>query len=97
MKTRCATCAGVYDSVSGDGVTFYHRCPPLRVLRVRELDGTYSTVLPGNEGVRPVVMERAIPRPNERDENLQRDPTTGKAVPIATGTGVTSVPDNSIP
>jgi hypothetical protein len=67
------------------------------VLRVLELDGTYSTVLPGNEGARRVVAERFVTRPNERNENLQRDPVTGKAAPIAAGKGITSVPDATIP
>jgi hypothetical protein len=97
MKTKCLTCGGVYDTVSGDGVAFYHQCAPARVLRVQELDGTYSTVLPGNEGVRRVVGERFVNRPNERNENWQRDPSTGKPAAIAAGNGVVTVPDATIP
>jgi hypothetical protein len=97
MKTQCTTCGGVYDSVSADGVPYFHQCAPVRVLRVLELDGTYSTVLPGNEGARRVVAERFVTRPNERNENLQRAPIGGQAAPIAVGKGITSVPDATIP
>lgn len=97
MKTKCSTCDGVYDLLGADGLRYYHVCPPLRRLRVRELDGTYSTVVPGTEGVRPVIRDVTIDRPNLRDERRVLDPVTGQPMLIAVGTGVTLVGDNTVP
>jgi len=96
MKTKCSTCNGIYAAIGADGLPYFHRCSPLRRLRVLELDGTYSTVAPGTEGVRPVVGERTVDRPNFRDENVAWNPATKQYEPIALGTGVTQVPDNAM-
>lgn len=93
MPIKCNTCAGIYDAVTPEGLAYFHACPPLRQLRVQELDGTYSTVDPGTQGVRRVVGERFTPRPNRRDENVRLNPTTGKSEPIATGAGVAPATD----
>lgn len=93
MATKCKTCNGVYDTPTASAVAYFHACPGARRLRVQELDGSYSTVAPGTEGVRPVVGERFVDRPGVRNENVTIDPATGKAATIADGTGVVTVPD----
>ena len=96
-KLQCVTCGGVYSPVCADGLAYFHTCPPLRRLRVQNLDGTFATVDPGTEGTRRVHGERFVPRPDARNENVVLDPTTGKGAPIAVGKGVTPIADNRVP
>lgn len=97
MKLQCVTCGGVYDPVAADGLPYFHACPPLRKLRVANVDGTFSTVDPGQEGVRKVHGERFEPRADARNDNVRLDPVTGKGAPIAAGQGVTPIADNRVP
>lgn len=97
MKVQCRTCDGIYAPTLADGTQYFHVCPPLRRLRVRNLDGTFATVAPEDVGLRKIVGERFVDRPNRRDENVRRDPVTGASVIVAEGAGTAPVDDNLIP
>lgn len=38
-RVQCEECGGTYDTVSADGVTYFHVCPPMHRIRVRFEDG----------------------------------------------------------
>lgn len=93
MAFKCTTCGGEFAHETAPGVAYYHACPPVLALRVRNLDGSTSIVAPGAEAGRPVVAEVVRDRPQNRDENVvQLDPTR-PGTPKAVGRGTTVVPD----
>ena len=67
---RCNTCGGEYRDVLPDNTTYFHACPPRRLVRVRHADGTREIVRPDQVIATDAVIEDVYrPRPNHRDEN----------------------------
>lgn len=67
---KCKTCGGTYEPVTGDGVRYYHACPP--ETQFRDKDGKLLTPEEAErerENRNPVT-EHVVPRKDARDENL---------------------------
>jgi hypothetical protein len=91
MRVRCNTCLGEYDTVQPDGLAYFHVCPGIPALVVREKDGSQTLVKPGDEGDRQVVGERVLERPNTRDERPVVNPRTGQTDVRKPGAGTTAI------
>lgn len=91
MRVQCNGCGGEYDTVQADGLPYFHVCPGIPAVLVRNKDGSTEYVPPEDVGDRPVLGERVFLRENHRDERPIVDPGTGKARPRAEGAGVTEL------
>lgn len=58
-RTICPACGGTYDTVSSDGVPYYHACPPIGRAELPE---------DKRDGYDPIAA--AVNRPGHRDENV---------------------------
>lgn len=44
MRVQCNTCKGEYDTMTADGLTYYHVCPPVTAVRATRQDGSKALV-----------------------------------------------------
>lgn len=89
MRVQCNACKGEYDTVQADGMPYFHVCPGVAAVLVRNKDGSQSYVAPGSEGGRPALGERSFNRADHRDERPIVDPKTQAVHVRSEGAGVT--------
>lgn len=91
MRVECNACGGQYDTEQADGLPYFHVCPGIPAVLVRNDDGSTEYVRPEDADDRPQLGERTFPLPNARDERPIVDPKTGEARPRAEGAGVSEL------
>ena len=96
-RKRCRACRGEYQETMPDGTTYFHVCPPRRLVRVRHADGSIEVVRPNQVlGTDVVVSDVFRPRPDHRDENTRdwiQDAAGSRRVIRAEGAGVEDAPE----
>jgi hypothetical protein len=85
---QCSSCAGIYQPIQADGLQYFHACPKTRVVDDGPVDAADPT-----KGRKL----RNDPIPNPRNENVQIDQATKKAVPIADAGGAVPVTPDKLP
>lgn len=95
MSLECLSCHGTYDPIQGDGVLYFHVCPPLSAVELAAAVDAGTITLPEGETVEQAIDRRLYRRPNERNENpvIVRGRSTGAIV--SEGAGVREIPDRN--
>ena len=94
---KCQTCDGVYRETTSDGLTYYHRCPPLSAVELQAAVDAGLVQLPKDETAATAVTLRTYERASLRDENVKGGKGTDANDVKRAGMGVLEVPDSDAP
>jgi hypothetical protein len=91
--TKCQACGATYNQVQGDGLLYFHRCPPLSLPELVAAVAAGKVAMVNGETPSVAITLRSYERNAFRDENLPGTKAGDSGKVKANGAGVTTVAD----